>query len=232
MDRRESLRTLAIGTLSAGVLLDACNPESKTSASPAPSGAFSDWDKNSGRQVFEIARDDRLYSKTFFTPHEKKTVTLLADIIIPEDGKSGSASDAGVPDFIEFIMKDMPEHQTPMRGGIRWLDLQCMRRYGHDFSDCSASQQMEMVDDIAWPGKANPENAQGVAFFNLMRDLTACGFFSSKMGIADIGYMGNTPNVWDGVPQDVLSQYGMSYDQKTLDECVKAVDHDKIMTWD
>ena len=91
---------------------------------------------------------------------------------------------------------------------------------------------MEVVDEIAWPGKAKPEMQQGVAFFSLMRNLTACGFFSSKIGIADIGYKGNTPNVWDGVPEDVLKQYGYSYDEKTLSECLKPEDRNKIMTWD
>jgi gluconate 2-dehydrogenase gamma chain len=86
---------------------------------------------------------------------------------------------------------------------------------------CSSAQQIEMIDDIAYPEKAKPELAQGVAFFNLMRDLTACGFFTSEIGIKDLGYMGNKPNQWDGVPQEVLDQYGMKYDERTLAESVK-----------
>jgi len=95
-------------------------------------------------------------SKTFFTAEEMATISILADIIIPKDEVSGSATDAKVPEFIEFIVKDMPEHQTPMRGGLRWLDLQCLNRYGKAFKDSTQQQQMQIVDEIAWPKKQNP----------------------------------------------------------------------------
>ena len=150
-----------------------------------------------------------------------KTITVLVDIIIPKDDVSGSASEAGVPDFIEFIAKDMKHHQVPLRGGLKWLDMQCMKSYEKSFVDCTATQQIELIDQIAFPEKAKPEVAQGVAFFNRMRDLTATGFFTSKIGIADLGYVGNTPNQWDGVPQEVLDQYGLKYDERTLNESVK-----------
>ncbi len=120
------------------------------------------------------------------------TIAVLADLIIPSDGRSGSATEAKVPDFIEFIVKDEPEHQLPMRGGLRWLDVHCLNRYDQTFIDCKAEQQ-KSVDQIAYPKKAKPEMQQGVAFFNKMRDLTAIGFFTSKMGIEDLGYNGNAP---------------------------------------
>ena len=148
------------------------------------------------------------------------TITLLADIIIPKDEVSGSASEAKVPDFIEFIVKDMPEHQTPMRGGLRWLDLKCLNLYGKVFVGCTPQQQIEMADAIAYPNKAKPENKQGVAFFNLMRDLTATGFYSTQMGWNDVGYKGNVPNQWNGVPDDVLKQYNLAYTEKELKECI------------
>ncbi|MBL8235162.1 MAG: gluconate 2-dehydrogenase subunit 3 family protein, partial [Bryobacterales bacterium] len=116
---------------------------------------------------------------------------------------------------------DMPHHQVPMRGGLKWLDLQCMKRFEKPFTDCSSQQQIEVVDDIAFPQKASPGMEQGVAFFNRMRDLTATGFFTSQIGVKDLGYAGNRPNRWDGVPQDVLDQYGLAYDEKTLREAVK-----------
>jgi hypothetical protein len=156
----------------------------------------------------------------FFTANEMATITILGDIIIPKDAVSGSASDAKVPDFIEFIVKDMPEHQVPMRGGLRWLDMQCLKRYEKGFKDCSHTQQMEMVDEIAWPKKAKPGMHQGVNFFNLMRNLTATGFYTSEIGGKDVGYMGNVPNQWNGVPDDVLKQYNMAYTEKELKECV------------
>jgi gluconate 2-dehydrogenase gamma chain len=161
-----------------------------------------------------------IISKTFFTPEELATITILGDIIIPKDDISGSASDAKVPEFIEFIVKDMPEHQTPMRGGLRWLDLQCLKLYGKAFKDSSKEQQMQIVDEIAWPKKAKPEMRQGVAFFSLVRNLTATGFYTSEIGGKDVGYMGNQPNQWNGVPADVLKQYNMAYTEKELKECV------------
>lgn len=144
----------------------------------------------------------------FFSAHELATIAVLADIIIPADDVSGSATDAGVPDFIEFMVKDIPSYQTPMRGGLKWLDVQCQRRYGNVFAECESAQQLQLVDEIAYPAKAKPEMAQGVAFFDLMRNLTSSGFFTSEIGVKDIGYVGNKPGVWDGVPDDVLEAHG------------------------
>lgn len=231
MDRRESLKALALGTLSVGTILSATScGDNKTTA-----------DKNDhpnvktagyGRTPEEVLRDKTLTDQKFFTDAEMKTITILADIIIPADEHSGSASDAKVPEFIEFIVKDIPEHQLPMRGGLRWLDMQCAKRYNKSFAESSAAQRIEVVDLIAYPEKATPENSQGVAFFNRMRNLTATGFFTSKMGIKDLNYVGNTPNEWDGVPADVLKQYGYAYDEKTLATCLKIEDRGKLMTWD
>lgn len=205
MKRRDTLKALsltgfglAVGPVEAAV---PAPPDVKPAALKIPGG----------RQKFEAERDAKLNGEKFFTPHEIATVTVLADIIIPADAKSGSASQAGVPGFIEFMMKDQPQHQTPFRGGIRWLDNKCTVRYGKTFAECTKSQQIEMVDQIAYPEKAKPEMSQGVAFFNQMRNFTATGFFTSKIGIADLGYAGNTPNNWEGVPADVLNQYGLSY---------------------
>jgi len=216
MDRRKYLKTLAVGTvgaISAPALLDSCKPEEK----PKESVNVPTID----RTPAELEHYNKLMTEKFFDEHEMKTISVLADIIIPKDEVSGSATEAGVPDFIEFIAKDMPRHKVPLRGGIKWLDIHCMRRFEKSFVDCDSKQQIEIVDEIAYPEKAKPEMQQGVAFFNLMRDLTATGFFTSKMGIDDLGYVGNRPTQWDGVPKEVLEQYGLKYDQKTLDECVK-----------
>jgi len=148
------------------------------------------------------------------------TIGVLSDIIIPADEVSGSATDAKVPDFIEFMVKDKPELQTPMRGGLRWLDVQMAKQYNKPFKDCSQQQQIAMVDAIAYPKKAKPDMKQGVSFFTLMRNLTASGFYSSEMGIKDVGYAGNKPNQWNGVPDEVLKQYQLSYSDKELKECV------------
>lgn len=158
--------------------------------------------------------------KVFFDEHEMKTITVLANIIIPADDHSGSAEEAGVPQFIHFMSNDKPDLQTPLRGGIKWLDLQCIKRYNNAFTDCNDSQKIEMVEEIAWPEKAKPEMGQGVAFFNMMRNLTASGFWSSKIGVADIGYKGNVPFQWNGAPKEVLDKLGVAYDEKMLKECL------------
>lgn len=206
MNRRESLKAIGLGTLSTTLLLDACKPGDKKLAEQTDVETAA---AEAGRMPEEIERNKKLNADKFFTAHEMATITVLGDIIIPKDARSGSASDAKVPDFIEFIVKDMPRHQVPMRGGLRWLDLQCLNRYNKTFVDASQSQQIQMVTEIAYPKKAKPEMQQGVAFFNRMRDLTATGFFTTKMGIEDLGYVGNAPNKWTGVPPEILKQYGM-----------------------
>ena len=215
MDRRKYLKTLAVGSVGAGLLIQ-CEPKTETAATAPPASNFT-YD----RTKEELEREKKLQAEKFFDEHEMKTITVLGDIIIPKDDVSGSASEAGVPAFIEFIVKDMPHYQTPLRGGIKWLDIQCMKRFEADFASCNAQQQIEIVDEIAFPEKAKPEMQQGVSFFNTMRDLTACGFFTSKIGIEDLGYAGNKPNQWDGVPKEVLEQYGLKYDDRTLEISVK-----------
>lgn len=205
MNRRESLKAIGITTLSAGILLDACKPKAADETVKGPE----DKEAAADRQAGETEKDKKLNSEKFFTPHEMATITVLGDIIIPKDSRSGSASDAKVPEFIEFIVKDMPDHQVPMRGGLRWVDMQSLKRYGKAFTDCAAKQQLELVDAIAYPAKATPEMQQGVAFFNRIRNLVASGFFSSKMGIEDLGYVGNRPNKWEGVPPEIIKQYGL-----------------------
>ena len=204
MNRRDSLKAIGLGAVSATALIAGCTTEPKDKTTEGDAAVAT-----TGRQDFEIARDKALIHETFFDAHETATITLLADIIIPKDEHSGSASDAKVADFIEFIVKDEPEHQLPMRGGLKWLDVESLNRFDKDFISCSAQQQKEILEDIAYPMQAKPRMQPGVAFFNKMRDLTAIGFFTSKIGIADLGYKGNSPGKWEGVPLDVLKQYGL-----------------------
>lgn len=163
-----------------------------------------------GRTETEKIRDAKLFKETFFNKAEMKSLGILVDIIIPADSQSGSATDAGVPAFIEFMAKDQDGLQTPLRGGLRWLDSQAIKRFGGIFAAITPAQRIEIVEDIAYPKrKAKPGMSQGIAFFSLVRNLTATGFWSSKMGIDDIGYKGNVPNQWDGPPAEVLKQYGL-----------------------
>lgn len=216
MDRRKSIKALVIGTVSAGVVLDACKPEDKK-ATAATAGTANDDDR---MQEEKDALKKLKAQENFFTPHEMATLTVLVDIIVPKDNISGSATDAKVPEFLEFIVKDMPYHQTPMRGGLRWLDMQCLKQFEKSFVDCSETQRIAMVDQIAYPAKAKPEMKQGVAFFNLARNLTMTGFYTSEIGVKDLGYLGNVPNQWNGVPEDVLKQYNYAYSEQDLKVCI------------
>lgn len=217
MDRRKYLKTLGVTVVTTGVLIDACKTENKEKQAPATTESASTID----RMPEEKAHEEQIKNEPkFFTPEEFATITVLADIIIPKDDVSGSASDAKVADFIEFIVKDDTDFQTPLRGGLRWLDVHCLNAYQKAFKDCSSQQQIEVVDQIAYPEKAKPEMSFGVRFFNLMRNLTATGFYSTQIGWNDIGYVGNRPNQWNGVPDDVLKQYNLAYSEKELKECV------------
>jgi hypothetical protein len=150
------------------------------------------------------------YKPKFFTAHEWATVRVLVDIIIPKDERSGSATDATVPEFMDFLMDDQTNRRTAMRGGLAWIDHQCEERYDKRFIECSDEQRTAVLDDIAWPANAKPEFAHGVAFFNSFRDLTAAGFWSSKMGVQDLQYTGNVPvAVWKGCPDEALKKLGL-----------------------
>ena len=211
MDRRKSIKAMILGTVSTAVLVEAC--------------------KNSATTVAEVDMEDRMQEEkdylvkvkaepNFFTEHEMATITLLSDIIIPKDAVSGSATDAKVPEFIEFIVKDMPDHQVPMRGGLKWLDLHSYKKHAKAFTECSGKEQIAIVDEIAYPEKAAPALAQGVSFFNKIRDLVTTGFYTAEIGVKDLGYMGNVPNMWAGVPDEVLKQHGFAYTEKELKECI------------
>ena len=218
MDRRKSLKLIVTGAVAAPVVIAGCNTDDKKAKEVKPAEPTVGIDRNAEEMEYE---KKLLAQGKFFTDHEMATITVLGDIIIPKDEVSGSASDAKVPEFIDFIVQDMPQHQLPMRGGLRWLDMQCFKEYEKAFKDCSQQQQIEMVDQIAYPKKAKPEMKQGVIFFSLMRNLTASGFYTSEIGVKDLGYVGNTPNKWNGVPDDVLKQYNVAYTEKELKECVK-----------
>ena len=152
------------------------------------------------------------YQARQFTAHEWDTVRLLVDLILPKDERSGSATDAGVPEFMDFMLGDDADLQTPVRGGLAWLDHECDDRYAKPFVSCTAAERGALLDDIAWPKKADPALAAGVAFFNRFRDLTAAGFFSSKTGVQDLRYIGNTfVSEWKGCPPEALAKLGVTY---------------------
>lgn len=194
LSRRQLLQLLGAAPLAAGFTW--------TSAEAAEA------QKNA--QAARAAAPAKGYTPKFFTAHEYATVGVLADLVIPKDDRSGSATDAAVPEFMDFMMVDQPNRQTAMRGGLAWIDLTCEDRFDKRFLDCTAAERAAVLDDIAWPQRAKPGLAPGVAFFNSFRDLTASGFWSSKMGVEDLKYIGNTmvPE-WKGCPDEALKKIGL-----------------------
>lgn len=154
------------------------------------------------------------YAPKFFTAAEFRTARILADMIIPRDERSGNASDAGVPEFMDFMMIDRPNNQKWMRDGLQWLDAQSIARFGKRFSDATQTEREQIVNDIAWPARAPASMADGVGFFNRFRDLTSTGFWSSRIGVKDLQYQGNrfVPE-WNGCPPATLGKLGVSYDK-------------------
>jgi gluconate 2-dehydrogenase gamma chain len=156
-------------------------------------------------------------SPRFFDPHEWATVRVLADLVIPADERSGGATEARVPEFVDFILSDplaspreREEAQTAIRGGLAWLDHECRRRYSRPFVEGADADRRAVLDDIAWPERAAPEMGPGVAFFNAFRDLVAAGFWSSRVGVEDLAYQGNTfVAEWKGCPPEVLAKIGV-----------------------
>ena len=153
---------------------------------------------------------------TFFNKHERRILRVLVDYIIPRDEHSGSATDAKVPEYIEFLLAEKdanPATQVAFQGGLAWIDIESQKRYGKAFVNATDSQRREILDDIAYPAKAKPEMSHGVAFFNRLRDMTASGFFSSAIGFQDLQYKGNVFNPgYDGCPPAALEKLGVSYD--------------------
>ena len=175
------------------------------------------WTPAEAQRAARLARE-ALAAKTsfvpaFFAPHEWDTVRVLSDLVIPKDERSGSATDAGVPEYMDFMMTDRPDGQVPMRGGLAWLDNEAYERSGKIFLTSTEAERTAILDDIAWPKKARAEMSQGVAFFNMFRDMTASGFWTSKMGITDLDYQGNTfVAEWKGCPPEALQKLGVHYE--------------------
>jgi gluconate 2-dehydrogenase gamma chain len=157
------------------------------------------------------------YVPKFFTAKEWRTVRVLADYVIPRDDKTGSATDAKAPEYMDFVLNDEMTNENnriAMRGGLAWLDTECRKRFdGKSFIQATDAQRRQVLDDIAWPRKAKPEFAHGVTFFNRFRDMTAAGFYSSAMGWRDLQYIGNVFNPgWDGCGDAANAKLGVSHD--------------------
>lgn len=225
MDRRESIKSLLVGSMAGGMLLNGCSPSDTQTPAAMDAPGY-------GRTDAEKARDASLLAEQFFTERELTTLAHLCDLILPSNDHFGSASESGVPGFIEFMAKDLPHHQVPIRGGLMWLDHRSNERFSLVFTSCTLAQQKELLDEIAYPDKAAPVVQPGVRFFSLIRNLTLSGYYTSEMGIKDLGYMGNSPNVWDGVPDEILNEHGLQYDAEWLAKCIDQNTRMEVAKWD
>jgi hypothetical protein len=227
MNRRENLKLLFTGSIASGLLLTNCTPENGTSETPLLSGGTL-----GGRDPEETARDQRLLSETFFTEEERKKLSVLVDIIMPKDAESPAATEVGVVDFMEFIMKDKTSYKTRMRGGLMWLDYESDEKFTKKFTELSQAEVIQIVDEVAWPDKAKPEYSGAVKWFNMLRNLTCSGYFSTQAGWKYMGYVGNQPNVWDGIPKEVMEKHGVSLEEKYLSVYLKPEDRGTVAVWD
>src|SRR5262245_30593977 len=185
----------------------------------APAAAALAWTSAEAEEAHAQAEQARTqaaatatrFKPKFFTAHEYATVAVLVDLIIPRDDRSGSATDAGVPEFMDFMMIDEPRRQVAMRGGLRMIDRLSAERIGKNFVSCTDAQRRQVLDEIAYTTNTDPGLSQAVAFFNSFRDLTATGFFTTKMGIADLQYKGNVFLAeWNGCSDAANKKLGVS----------------------
>ncbi|HZV69212.1 MAG TPA: gluconate 2-dehydrogenase subunit 3 family protein [Saprospiraceae bacterium] len=227
MNRRETIKTALVAGLGSALLLTECAPavKDKTLSTKTKQGPY-------GRTEKEKAHDELVNASTFLTEHELATIAVLCDLILPATTTAGSATDAGVPEFIDFIVKDIPSHQLPIRGGLMWLDHQSRIRFNAVFMMGSKEDQKRLLDEIAYPDEVSPELAQGAEFCSRIRNLVLTGYYTTRMGIDDLGYQGNVANVWDGVPEDVLKMHGMSYEKEWLAKCVDQEKRNVKAEWD
>ena len=230
MDRRKSLKSIVFGGVAGGLALHGCKPGTDTEIAPeVVESSMVKWRTASENELVQELHDDQ-----FFNKHEIESLTVLCDLILPSSETYKGASDANVVDFIEFMAKDIPDLQLDLRGGLMWLDHEANTQFNTNFDSLQENQQKEILDEIAYYDPETPQKERpfAVNFFSLVRNLTMTGFYTSKLGIEELGYKGNSPNVWDGVPQDVLDQHGVAYDEEWLAKCVDQSKRNGIAQWD
>lgn len=233
MDRRKSIQTIILGAGAGatGLVFNSCNTEGETTVEQ---NIVTGAGKFFGRTPEELELIEKLDAEQLFNAHEMETIAILSTVILPPKEPHGGPIEAEVPEFIEFIGKDFPEMQMTLLGGLMWLDHKCNTEFEVEFKSASLEQQKMILDTIAYHDVEVPLEKQPleIQFFHMMRGLTVTGYYTSKVGITDLGYKGNMPNVWDGVPEDVLEQHGVSYDPEWIAKCVDQSKRGIIAEWD
>ncbi|WP_298504437.1 gluconate 2-dehydrogenase subunit 3 family protein [uncultured Maribacter sp.] len=231
MDRRKSIKSIILGSVAGGLAVNGCKPGKEK---PLVESTVEVNEKHFGRTPKEKELIAELNAKEFFNLHEKESLGVLCNLVLPANATIGGAIEAEVPDFIEFMAKDIPEYQPTLRGGLMWLDHKSNADFQAEFKTITEIQQKEILDTLAYPDIDVPEKERPleIQFFSLVRNLTLTGYYTSKIGIEDIGYKGNMPNVWDGVPEEVLAEYNVSYEEEWLAKCVDQSKRSIIAKWD
>lgn len=230
MDRRESLKSLLIGSVGvAGIATGVTSCKTDSSGLPQIESP-----PLYGRTPKEIEHDDKINAEVFFSEAELGAIAVLCNLILPPTPTAGGALDAGVPEFIEFIVKDLPSNQLPIQGGLMWLNGEANKRYNTVFEKCSETQQKSILDDIAYPDPegTSPQFEAGRKFFTRMRNLVLTGYYTTKIGIDDLGYVGNRPNLWDGPPPEVLKKHGLQYDSNMEGRYINHDARETVAEWD
>ena len=232
MDRRESIKNILLGSIGSSVLLESCVSLDKEVLDKI-------WEYQYGRTPEEKERDEKFLNSKFFNENELKTIEKIANIILPPN-EIGNINDAGVVEMFEFIAKDWstPAHNNygdkVLRRSIIVFDELCTEKFGLKLLESSESQIKLLFDEISYEDKSLKDQKESVKLFATFRGMVVTGYFTSEIGIKDLGYKGNTPNVWDGIPNDVLEQYKgiVSYDKEWIDKCVDQSKRGEIAEWD
>ena len=232
MDRRETLKSLFLAPLAGSVITSTACSSITGNTQPLISWTPLPTNYSYGRTDIERLSDQKLFAETYFREHELLTIAVLCDIILPSENSNGGALDAGLPDFVEFMVKDRTQYKLPVRGGIAWLDNYAIENHGADFINIREDQRLSVCDDIAYADNSTPDLQTGIRFFSLMRDLTLTGYYTTERGLKELGYIGNSPNVWDGVPDEVLKRHGKSYESEWLAKCIDQTNRDEVAEWD
>lgn len=222
MKRRDSIKTLLVTSLASGLVLEGCLPKEKEIIYEKV------WKYQYGRTPEEKKRDLELLNKTFFTKDEIQKIKTLANLILPPS-PIGNIEQAEVIEFIEFIVKDVPSLKKTIRNGLYWIDDYCKNNFNKTFIESNQNEQKRVLDLVAFP-KNNKTKEE--IFFSTFRDLVITGYFTSEVGIKDLGYKGNQPNIWDGVPEEILKEHGLSYDKSWASKFIDQSKRNDVAVWD
>ena len=231
MKRRERIKTMILGSIGASMTLKSCiTSEDKIVLDQV-------WKYSYGRTQDELKWDYKVLTGKFFSDSELLTIEKIANIILPPNNY-GSIKDAGVVELFEIIAKDFstPAHneygEKVLKRGLIVFDELCNTRFNKDLIDCSEVEIKSIFDDIAYSDNKDSDIQEAIRLFAVYRGMVLTGYFTSEIGIKDLGYKGNSPNVWDGVPDEILKDYSVSYDQDWISKCVDQSKRNETAKWD